>query len=258
MSHRETQHATAQSARDASRGRALERPERLMHVAHWRGEAEHAYATLECKVLRLGDELDRAHRETVRMLIRIAAHRDDESAAHVRRIGLYAAQLAQRMGLDAGFCSAIAFAAQLHDIGKIGIADRILEKSAPLAGAECKVMKTHCALGAAMLSHHSSPYLAMAADIARAHHENWDGSGYPHRLNADAIPLAARITRLCDSYDVLRSRRASKLELPHRVAVQALLGGDAKVRPRCFDPAVLAAFESSLDAFREIFATVRD
>lgn len=213
---------------------------------------------LDARLSLRTEELDRTFRETIRTLIRIAAHRDDESGAHAKRMGLYTMHLAQRMGLDAGFCSVISFASPLHDIGKIGISDRILEKRGALNAGDWKQMRTHAELGAKMLSQNSSPYLVMAADIARAHHENWDGSGYPHRLKGEAIPLAARITRLCDSYDALRSRRAYKQAVAHHVAAQAILGGDAKARPRCFDPAALAAFESGLEGFRDIFATVRD
>ncbi len=258
MKRTDERFASGQIARDEARGCDVARPEQLPHLAHRQGQAEDERATLERKLLLLGEELDRTHRETVRMLIRIAAHRDDESAAHVKRMGLYALHLAQCMGLDDGFCTTISFAARLHDIGKIGIPDGILEAPEALDGAQWRVMKMHCELGAGMLSQHTSPYLAMAADIARAHHENWDATGYPRGLEGEAIPRAARITRLCDSYDVLRSRRAYKTEVSHRVAVQAILGGDARSQPHCFDPAALAAFESGVEGFRDIFETVKE
>lgn len=213
---------------------------------------------LEHQVRLRTEELDRSHRETLRTLIRVAACRDDESGAHVKRIGLYAAHLAHCMGRDAEYCALISLASQLHDIGKIGIPDPILNKRGALNASEWRVMRTHCALGAGMLAQNSSPYLRMAADIARSHHERWDGSGYPDGLAGEAIPRAARITRLCDTYDVLRSYRPYKREVDHDLAVRAIVGGNSRSRPLYFDPAVLAAFESGHDAFRDIFATVRE
>ena len=219
--------------------------------------ADHA-DVLEYRLRLSGEELDRSNRETIRTLIRIAAYRDDESGAHVKRIGLYAAHLAQRMGLDREYCGTILLASQLHDIGKIGISERILEKPGPLNRDEWRVMKAHAALGAKMLAHNSSPYLVMAADIARAHHERWNGSGYPDGLRGEAIPLASRITGLCDIYDTLRSPRPYKLAVDHARAASAILAGDGKTRPEYFDPAVLDAFESSLAMFRDIFDTLAD
>jgi len=213
---------------------------------------------LEHQVRLRTEELDRSNRETLRTLVRVAAYRDDESGAHVKRIGLYAAHVAQHMGLDAEYCALISLASQLHDVGKIGVSDLILNKRGALNASEWRVMRTHCALGARMLAQNSSPYLRMAADIARSHHERWDGSGYPDRLSGETIPRAARIMRLCDSYDALRSDLPYKRAVDHDVAVRAILGGDPKSQPRYFDPAVIAAFESGHEAFREIFATVRD
>ena len=204
------------------------------------------------------NELERSNRETIHTLIRAAAHRDDDSGAHVKRMGLYATLLAQRLGLEPGFCDVIGYASQLHDIGKIGIPDRILEKPGALSDDEWEVMKTHADIGGRMLALNSSPYLAMGADIARAHHEHWDGSGYPRGLKGDAIPLAARITQLCDTYDTLRIRRPYKPALDHAAAGSSILAGDSKSRPSHFDPAVLAVFKGAIADFRDIFETFRD
>jgi putative two-component system response regulator len=215
-------------------------------------------AVLERKVELRTEELERSNRETIHTLIRAAAHRDDESGGHVKRMGLYATLLAQRMGMDPQFCAIIGFASQLHDIGKIGIPDRILEKPEVLGEQEWEVMKTHTDIGGRMLALNSSPYLAMAADIARAHHEHWDGTGYPRRLKGEAIPVAARITKLCDTYDTLRSQRPYKPAMDHAGAASSILLGDSKSRPEHFDPAMLAAFRSGVADFRDIFETIRD
>lgn len=215
-------------------------------------------AVLMRKVELRTEELERSNRETIHTLIRAASHRDDESGAHVKRMGLYATFLAQRLGLDPAFSATIAFASQLHDIGKIGIPDRILEKPQALGEEEWAVMKTHTEIGGRMLALNSSPYLSMAADIARAHHEHWDGSGYPGGLKAETIPLSARITKLCDTYDTLRSRRPYKPAMDHSAASSIILLGDRKSLPEHFDPEILAAFRSGVADFRDIFETIRD
>jgi putative two-component system response regulator len=234
------------------------RVQNLLRMKRSQDELALQNAVLERKVELRTEELERSNRETIHTLIRAAAHRDDESGAHVKRMGLYATLLAQRLGMDAKFCVTIGFASQLHDIGKIGIPDRILEKPEALADEEWDVMKTHTEIGGRMLSLNSSPYLAMAADIARAHHEHWDGSGYPLGLKGDAIPLSARITKLCDTYDTLRSRRPYKPAMDHAAAASSILMGDSKSKPSDFDPAMLAAFRAGVVDFRDIFETIRD
>ena len=234
------------------------RVQNLLRMKQFQDQLAEQAAILDRKVKLRSEELERSNRETIRTLIRIASYKDDESGAHVKRISLYTMQLAQRMGQDAEFCAAISFASQLHDVGKVAIPERILDKPAPLSSDEWKVMKTHAELGAQMLSQHSSPYLAMAADIARSHHERWSGGGYPSNLKGDAIPVAARITQLCDTYDVLRSRRPYKIEMDHASAASCIIVGDSKTQPEHFDPVALAAFKSSVATFRDIFEAVRD
>ncbi|MBS0336641.1 MAG: response regulator [Proteobacteria bacterium] len=234
------------------------RLQNLLRMKRFQDQLAGQNAVLERKVELRTEELERSNRETIHTLIRAAAHRDDESGAHVKRMGLYSTLLSQRVGLDAQFCVTIGFASQLHDIGKIGIPDRILEKPEALGDEEWEIMKTHTEIGGRMLALNSSPYLAMAADIARAHHEHWDGSGYPRGLKGDAIPVSARITQLCDTYDTLRSRRPYKPPLDHSAASASILMGDSKSKPTHFDPAILAAFRSGVADFRDIFETIRD
>jgi putative two-component system response regulator len=234
------------------------RVQNLLRIKRSADELAAQNAVLERKVELRTVELERSNRETIHTLIRAAAHRDDESGAHVKRMGLYATLLSQRLGLDDQFCAVIGMASQLHDIGKIGIPDRILEKPAALTKDEWVIMQTHTDIGSQMLALNSSPYLAMGADIARAHHEHWDGSGYPRGLKGEAIPLAARITQLCDTYDTLRSSRPYKRALEHAAAGSSILAGDSKSKPSHFDPAALAAFKAGLQDFRDIFETLRD
>ena len=234
------------------------RLQNLLRMKRYQDQLAGQNAVLERKVELRTEELERSNRETIHTLIRAAAHRDDESGAHVKRMGLYATLLSQRMGLDARFSATIGFSSQLHDIGKIGIPDRILEKPEALGEDEWAVMKTHTEIGGRMLALNSSPYLAMAADIARAHHEHWDGSGYPLGLKGEAIPLSARITKLCDMYDTLRCLRPYKPAMDHAAAASSILIGDNKSMPVHFEPALLEAFRSGISDFRDIFETIRD
>ncbi len=234
------------------------RVQNLLRLKRFQDELGAQNTILERKVELRTAELERSNRETIHTLIRAAAHRDDETGAHVKRMGLYATLLAHRLRLDEHFCAVIGFASQLHDIGKIGVPDRILEKPEALSGDEWKIMQTHTGIGGQMLALNSSPYLAMAADIARAHHERWDGSGYPRGLKGEKIPLAARITQLCDMYDTLRSWRPYKPAMDHAAAASSILAGDTKSLPSHFDPTLLAAFKVVMAEFRDVFETIRD
>jgi putative two-component system response regulator len=229
----------------------------LLRLQQLRGALAEQASLLEHRVQLRTEELARSQRDTIHTLIRFAAHKDDESGSHVKRMAMYSGHLAQSLGLDAVFQDTIFFASQLHDVGKIAIPDRILEKPGTLSEDEWETMRGHCSLGAGMLAQNTSPYLTMAAEIAHAHHECWDGSGYPRRLAGEEIPLAARIVMLSDTYDVLRGKRAYKEALDHSSAASAILVGDSRTRPEHFDPQLLSTFKSSLGEFRDIFETLR-
>lgn len=229
----------------------------LLRLQQLRGALAEQASLAEHRAQLRTEELARSQRDTIHTLIRFAAHKDNESGSHVKRIAMYSGHLAQCLGLDARFQDAIFFASQLHDVGKIAIPDSILEKPGALSTAEWETMQNHCPLGAGMLGHNASPYLTMAAEIAHAHHERWDGSGYPRGLAGSAIPPEARIVMLADTYDVLRGKRAYKDALDHAAAASAILVGDARTRPEHFDPQLLGAFKSSLGEFRDIFETMR-
>lgn len=147
-------------------------------------------------------------------LLAASEERDSETGAHIRRIGLYAAEMAKLLGWgdDAGDC--ILSAAPMHDIGKIGVPDRILQKPGPLDEAEWVVMRQHTTIGAKILQESNVPFIKMGARIAVCHHEKWDGSGYPNGLKSVQIPLDARITALVDVYDALSQRRCYKEAWP--------------------------------------------
>jgi len=198
-------------------------------------------------------ELEEAYRDTVFTLVRAAEHKDEETGHHVRRISHYCKVLAQAMNMPADFHDAIFHASPMHDIGKIGIADHVLQKPGGFTPEEWTIMRTHCTLGASILGSGTSPYTRMGAAIAQNHHERWDGSGYPNGLKGEAIPLAARIMQICDVYDALRSKRPYKQPIDHARSVEIITKGDGRVEPGHFDPAVLACFASQAEEFGAIY-----
>jgi putative two-component system response regulator len=144
--------------------------------------------------------------------------------------------------------------APLHDIGKVGIPDRILLKPGRFDADEMAIMKTHTTLGRDMIEHAEQligakvDFLTMAKEIAYAHQEKWDGSGYPLGLCGDAIPISARLMALADVYDAIISRRVYKEGMPHATAVQIIVEG----RGQHFDPDIVDAFMGLLDEFQDI------
>lgn len=162
-------------------------------------------------------EKDRARRDLFRsrieMLERMAVTaelRDDSTGEHSYRVGKLASLLAQEFGCDEETCFMIDLAARLHDIGKIGVPDAVLLKPGKLNDAELQVMRSHPVVGAELLSKSDTPHVQMAEEIARFHHEWWDGTGYPGNLSGSAIPLSARITSLADVFDALTHKRPYK------------------------------------------------
>lgn len=164
--------------------------------------------------LHLSQELFNSQLDMVYLLAGAAESRSQETANHVRRVGLLAAMLGQLHGLDAETCELLNYAAPLHDIGKIGIPDAILNKPGVHTPEETRIMRTHAELGARLLGGSRRPVFRMAADIAISHHENWDGSGYPRGLRGIEIPVAGRITALADVFDALGSKRCYKEAWP--------------------------------------------
>ena len=164
--------------------------------------------------LHLNDELFDSQLEMIHLLAGAAETRSYETANHVKRVGLIAELLGQLYGMDEKTTEALRLAAPMHDIGKIGIPDAILNKPGAHTAEETRIMRTHAELGARLLSHSKRPLLKLAAEIALSHHENWDGSGYPNGLRGEAIPLGGRITMLADVFDALGSRRCYKEPWP--------------------------------------------
>lgn len=204
------------------------------------------------------EQLDEAYCDTVLTLVRAAEHKDEGTGHHIKRIGQYCRMLATAMKFRRSFANAIFYASPMHDIGKIGIPDTILLKTSGLTPDEWIIMKTHCTLGASILSSGTSPYVKMGAEIALNHHERWDGSGYPNGRRGEEIPISARIMQICDAYDALRSRRPYKDELTHQRAVEIISDGDGRTQPEHFDPNVLDHFRKHSKQFEMIYELYHD
>ncbi|HXG45118.1 MAG TPA: HD domain-containing phosphohydrolase [Gemmatimonadales bacterium] len=185
------------------------------------------------------------HDSQVEMLERLAAaaeFRDDETGDHTRRVGRLAADLAERLGQSPREVELLRRAAPLHDVGKIGIPDRILLKPDRLTPEEFDIIKQHTIIGARILARGRSPLLQLAERIALSHHERWDGTGYPNGVAGSNIPLEARIVAVADFYDALTNTRPYRPALPKdRVRAMVRAG-----RGSHFDPVVVDAFEEIL------------
>jgi putative two-component system response regulator len=184
--------------------------------------------------------------EVMERLAVAAELRDDSTGEHSYRVGRLASLLAKSLGCDDDMIFMIDIAARLHDIGKVGIPDGILLKPDKLNASEREVMKTHTTIGAQVLAQSQIPHMQMAEEIARCHHEWWDGNGYPSGLAGEDIPLAARITALADVYDALTHKRAYKHAWTEDSALTEILA----LRGRQFDPKLTDAFLALITSLR--------
>lgn len=206
-------------------------------------------------------QLASAQHATIFALSKLTESRDPETGDHLERMREYCRLLAkdlQKHGIDnqkvpGDFAGQIYFASPLHDIGKVGIPDCILQKPGKLTAEEFNIMKYHTVIGAQTLrdverEHPGNDFIRMGIQIAESHHENWDGTGYPYRRQGTEIPLAARITALADTYDALRSKRCYKDAFSHEKARAIILEEEGKR----FDPAVVAAFLRIEEDFQRV------
>jgi HD-GYP domain-containing protein (c-di-GMP phosphodiesterase class II) len=213
-------------------------------------------------------EIIHARNGLVLALAKLVEHRSAETGPHLMRLQRYCRILAEEAAkqpafaplLDANFIRNMVDTAPLHDIGKAAIPDGVLNKPGPFTDDERIIMQTHTTVGADTLREvarrhpFSTGFLQMAIDIAQHHHEKWDGSGYPHRLAGEAIPLAARLLAIGDVYDALRSPRVYKAGCTHAVTLQIML----EKSPGHFDPALLDVFRRCADRFDRAYHDVAE
>ena len=192
--------------------------------------------------------------DTIFRLSKAAEYKDDDTGAHVIRMAYFSRIIARTMGLPQELVDGVFYAAPMHDVGKIGIPDRILGKKGKLDEEEWRVMKLHPIIGSRILEKGDSELIAMAEVIALSHHEKWDGSGYPHRLGGTDIPLVGRIVAVADVFDAVTSHRPYKEAMSFQDAMKILEEG----RGRHFDPAVIEAFFAAMDEIATIKKSYSD
>jgi len=193
-------------------------------------------------------QLNQAHEDTLKRLMNAAAFRDNETGAHIQRLGLYASEMARLLSWGLKRRSQLKLAAAMHDVGKVGISDAILLKPDRLTPDEWAQMRSHTLVGYQLLRDTGIPLLEMAARVAHSHHERWDGAGYPERLAGDTIPIEARIVAIVDVYDALCHARPYK-EAWHEDDVIAYM---RKRRGKQFDPMLLDLFIDNIEIMRDI------
>jgi len=203
---------------------------------------------LEEEVRRRTEELRLREEEIALRLVTAAEHRDAETGAHIRRIGLFSEIIARARGWDAGNAEEIRLAAPMHDVGKIGIPDHILLKPGSLTSQEFKFIERHTTMGADILAGSRVPLLRLAREIALTHHERWDWAGYPEGLSGEEIPEAGRIVAVADVYDALVHTRIYRPALPEDQALHIM----HRARGRQFDPEVFDTFVDVLPELRAV------
>jgi HD domain/B12 binding domain len=203
-----------------------------------RGALEQEIDSRSSELERALSELEIAQAETVQRLSMAVEFRDEDTGAHIERIGRFSTLLADAVGMGSDFCRTISHAAPLHDVGKVAIPDAILLKPDKLTAEERAIVETHAEEGHRLLRGSSSSILDLAATIALSHHEKWDGSGYPRGVAGEAIPIEGRIVAVADVFDALTSDRVYRKAFTVEEAVEIML----EQRGRHFDPVLLDAF----------------
>lgn len=222
-----------------------------------RDRVDKATANLRTTINELKESyitLEEKEHETLRVLSRTAEYKDEETANHVKRVSCYAVLIAKYLNLAEDEQEILRFAAPLHDIGKVGTPDIILLKPGKLDNDEMMIMREHAVIGANILKDFTSPYLQAGHIIAASHHEKYDGSGYPHSLAGEQIPLYGRIVALADVFDALTSTRPYKKAWPFDDAFDYL----KQQSGTHFDPALVQIFIEKYDEVYAIYKQYED
>ncbi len=234
----------------------------LSDAVRGRQELEASYKLLSKQLVSYGEDFRKvynelteqlektkiAYLEIIHRLSLAAEFKDEETGDHIERMSRYSAIMAQALGFTEEEVECILYAAPMHDVGKIGIPDRILLKPGALTKEELAEMSKHTTIGAKILENSDAEIIQLAQTIALNHHEKWNGEGYPNGLKGEEIPLVARIVNLADMFDAMTSKRPYKDPYPVDLAVQII----TKDRGISIDPQVVDAFVAKLDAILDV------
>ncbi len=234
--------------------RALEKRRLELENRDYQQHLEEKVARRTKELRRAIEKIKLASLDTIFRLSRAAEYKDEDTGVHIQRMSRYSAAVARKMGLNDETVETILYAAPMHDIGKIGIPDRILLKPGKLSPGEWEIMKQHTIIGAQILESSDAEFIKLAEVIALTHHEKWDGSGYPGGFRGSKIPLVGRITAVADVFDALTSRRPYKepfsLEKSFDIIKQS--------QGNHFDPKVADAFFAVEDEILSIKGKYKD
>jgi len=206
------------------------------------------------ELMALKQEIEETQKEIIFTMGAVGESRSKETGNHVKRVAEYSYILAKKYGLDEDECEMLRQASPMHDIGKIAIADSILNKPARFTPEEFEIMKQHAQLGYDMLKHSQRPLLKTAAIVAYEHHEKWNGTGYPNGLAKEDIHIYGRITALADVFDALGSDRVYKKAWDDEKIFKLF----KEERGEHFDPKLVDIFFENLDEFLTIRDTLKD
>lgn len=226
------------------------RPSILKHRIKIHLMLKDQYRTCRQHVAKKSKELRETRFRSLMMLGKAAEYKDNETGMHVQRMSRYSEVIARAYGWNADACEMILNASPMHDIGKIGVPDSILQKPGKLNAEEWKIMMQHPGIGSSIIGKYAgdSDLFKMAEIIARSHHEKWDGSGYPGGLSGKAIPIEGRIVAIADVFDALTTRRPYKEPWSVEKALQLLKDESGKH----FDPILVECFFQNLPKILKI------
>ena len=213
-----------------------------------------AYLTDVTEIIELNDAIEETQREVIYAMGEIGETRSKETGNHVKRVALYSKELALLYGLSQKEADKLQMASPMHDIGKVGIPDAILNAPRKLSFDEFEIMKTHASLGYDMLKSSNKPILQAAAIVANEHHEKYDGSGYPNAKVGEDIHIYGRITAVADVFDALGSARVYKKAWE----LDRILELFEQEKGKHFDPKLIKLFMDNLDKFLAIRDNIKD
>ena len=209
---------------------------------------------LEHQVKKAAQVIIDSEREALFVLAKASDHKDPDTGMHIARVANYSKLLAKDIHLDDDAIEMIYYCAPLHDVGKVGIPDCVLQKQGKLTESEYLIMQRHTVIGYDILNNTKSKYLELGKNIAISHHEKYDGTGYPNGLAGDAIPIEGRIVAVADVFDALISKRSYKKAWSFNEAAEYIVSQ----RKKHFDPRMVDAFANNIDKMKDIYDTYND
>lgn len=234
--------------------KTINRPDELGEISYAIKEMSASIKQGICKIEDLNEEIINTQKEIIYTMGEIAETRNKETGFHVKRVAEYSKLLALKLGLPKEEAELLKQASPMHDIGKIAIADSILNKLGKLTFEEFEIMKTHAQLGFEMLKHSNKPILKAAAIVSLMHHEKWDGTGYPNALKKEDIHIYGRITAVADVFDALGSDRIYKKAWEDEKIFKLF----KEEKGKHFDPKIIDCFFENLDEILKIRESLKD